>query len=63
MLSLCSNVIENGVQRFLRKLSKKAFDEEDLVLRTKELKLVWKNIQLNTDADKIGKCVSTCIRN
>lgn len=37
ILSLRGNVLENGMPRFFRRLSEGVFDEEDLILRTKEL--------------------------
>ncbi|SMF57526.1 alpha/beta hydrolase [Paenibacillus barengoltzii] len=37
VLSVRGNVLENGMPRFFRRLAMGVFDEEDLVLRTKEL--------------------------
>ncbi|UOE57853.1 alpha/beta hydrolase [Cytobacillus oceanisediminis] len=37
ILSGRGNVLENGMPRFFRRLSEGVFDEEDLILRTKEL--------------------------
>jgi len=37
VLSVRGNVLENGMPRFFRRLAEGVFDEEDLVLRTKEL--------------------------
>src|SRR5688500_4209157 len=37
-LSVRGNVLENGMQRFFRRLAEGVFDEEDLIVRTKELK-------------------------
>ncbi len=37
VLSVRGNVLENGMPRFFRRLAEGIFDEEDLVLRTKEL--------------------------
>ncbi|MBY6037814.1 alpha/beta hydrolase [Fictibacillus nanhaiensis] len=37
VLSVRGNVLENGMPRFFRRLSEGVFDEEDLILRTKEL--------------------------
>ncbi|MCC3376076.1 alpha/beta hydrolase [Cohnella sp. REN36] len=37
VLSVRGNVSENGMPRFFRRLAEGVFDEEDLVLRTKEL--------------------------
>ncbi|MBH0162436.1 alpha/beta hydrolase [Fictibacillus sp. 26RED30] len=37
VLSVRGNVSENGMPRFFRRLSEGVFDEEDLILRTKEL--------------------------
>lgn len=36
-LSVCGNVLENGMPRFFRRLAEGVFDIEDLVFRTKEL--------------------------
>lgn len=36
LLGLRGNVLENGMPRFFRRLAEGVFDEEDLVLRTKE---------------------------
>lgn len=38
VLSVRGNVLENGMPRFFRRLAMGVFDEEDLVLRTKELR-------------------------
>lgn len=38
VLSVRGNVLENGMPRFFKRLAEGVFDEEDLVLRTKELK-------------------------
>ncbi|MGZ7442592.1 alpha/beta hydrolase [Paenibacillus sp. TH7-28] len=37
VLSVRGNVLENGMPRFFRRLASGVFDEEDLVLRTREL--------------------------
>lgn len=37
VLSVRGNVLENGMPRFFRRLAEGVFDEEDLILRTKEL--------------------------
>jgi phospholipase/carboxylesterase len=37
VLSVRGNVLENGMPRFFRRLAEGIFDEEDLILRTKEL--------------------------
>lgn len=37
VLSIRGNVLENGMPRFFKRLAEGVFDEEDLVLRTKEL--------------------------
>ncbi|KQO10810.1 alpha/beta hydrolase [Paenibacillus sp. Leaf72] len=37
VLSIRGNVLENGLSRYFRRLAEGVFDEEDLVLRTKEL--------------------------
>ncbi|CAG7650149.1 alpha/beta hydrolase [Paenibacillus allorhizosphaerae] len=37
VLSLRGNVLENGMPRFFRRLAEGVFDEEDLVVRTKEV--------------------------
>lgn len=37
VLSIRGNVLEKGMPRFFRRLSEGVFDEEDLILRTKEL--------------------------
>lgn len=37
VLSVCGNVLENGMPRFFRRLAAGVFDEEDLIFRTKEL--------------------------
>ncbi|GAF67079.1 carboxylesterase [Bacillus sp. TS-2] len=37
LLGIRGNVLENGMPRFFRRLSEGVFDEEDLVIRTKEL--------------------------
>lgn len=37
VLSIRGNVLENGMPRFFRRLAEGIFDEEDLLLRTKEL--------------------------
>jgi phospholipase/carboxylesterase len=37
VLSVRGNVLENGMPRFFRRLAEGIFDEEDLVLRTREL--------------------------
>ncbi|MBU5670766.1 alpha/beta hydrolase [Paenibacillus brevis] len=37
VLSLRGSVLENGMPRFFRRLAEGVFDEEDLVLRTKEM--------------------------
>ncbi|WP_338553595.1 alpha/beta hydrolase [Paenibacillus sp. KS-LC4] len=37
VLSIRGNVLENGMSRYFRRLAEGVFDEEDLVLRTKEL--------------------------
>lgn len=37
VLGVRGNVLENGMPRFFRRLAEGVFDEEDLVLRTKEL--------------------------
>ncbi|MFD0959199.1 alpha/beta hydrolase [Paenibacillus chungangensis] len=37
VLSIRGNVLENGMARFFRRLAEGIFDEEDLVLRTREL--------------------------
>lgn len=37
VLSLRGNVLENGMPRFFRRLAEGVFDEEDLILRTKEV--------------------------
>ncbi|SHF71513.1 alpha/beta hydrolase [Ornithinibacillus halophilus] len=37
VLSVRGNVLENGMPRFFKRLAEGVFDEEDLVLRTKEL--------------------------
>ena len=37
ILSVRGNVLENGMPRFFRRLAEGVFDEEDLILRTKEL--------------------------
>lgn len=39
ILSVRGNVLENGMPRFFRRLSEGVFDEEDLIFRTRELKL------------------------
>jgi len=38
LLGVRGNVLENGMPRFFRRLAEGVFDEEDLVLRTEELK-------------------------
>ena len=38
VLSVRGNVLENGMPRFFKRLSEGVFDEEDLILRTQELK-------------------------
>lgn len=47
VLSVRGNVLENGMPRFFRRLAEGVFDEEDLLIRTKEL-----NEFLNGAADK-----------
>ncbi|SER98786.1 phospholipase/carboxylesterase [Gracilibacillus ureilyticus] len=37
ILSVRGNVLENGMPRFFKRLAEGVFDEEDLILRTKEL--------------------------
>lgn len=37
VLSVRGNVLENGMPRFFRRLAEGVFDEEDLLIRTKEL--------------------------
>src|SRR5699024_4101796 len=37
ILSVRGNVLENGMPRFFRRLAEGVFDEEDLIIRTKEL--------------------------
>jgi phospholipase/carboxylesterase len=37
VLSVRGNVLENGMPRFFKRLAEGVFDEEDLILRTKEL--------------------------
>jgi phospholipase/carboxylesterase len=37
VLSVRGNVLENGMPRFFRRLAEGVFDEEDLILRTREL--------------------------
>lgn len=37
VLSVRGNVLENGMPRYFRRLAEGVFDEEDLILRTKEL--------------------------
>lgn len=37
VLSVRGNVLENGMPRFFRRLAEGIFDEEDLIMRTKEL--------------------------
>lgn len=37
VLSVRGNVLENGMPRFFKRLAEGIFDEEDLILRTKEL--------------------------
>ncbi|CAG7635822.1 Putative hydrolase MhqD [Paenibacillus solanacearum] len=37
VLSLRGNVLENGMPRFFRRLAEGVFDEEDLIVRTKEV--------------------------
>jgi phospholipase/carboxylesterase len=37
LLSLRGNVLENGMQRFFRRLAEGVFDEEDVILRANEL--------------------------
>ncbi|KIL35508.1 carboxylesterase [Cohnella kolymensis] len=37
VLGLRGNVLENGMQRFFRRLSEGVFDEDDLIARTKEV--------------------------
>lgn len=37
VLSVRGKILENGMPRFFRRLSEGVFDEEDLILRTKEL--------------------------
>jgi phospholipase/carboxylesterase len=37
VLSVRGNILENGMSRFFRRLAEGIFDEEDLVLRTREL--------------------------
>jgi phospholipase/carboxylesterase len=37
VLSVRGNILENGMPRFFKRLAEGVFDEEDLVLRTKEL--------------------------
>lgn len=37
ILSVRGNVLENGMPRFFRRLAEGVFDEEDLIVRTKEL--------------------------
>ncbi len=39
VLSVRGNVLENGMPRFFKRLAEGVFDEEDLVFRTKELKV------------------------
>jgi len=47
VLSVRGNVLENGMSRFFKRLAEGVFDEEDLILRTKEL-----NDFLNEAAEK-----------
>lgn len=49
VLSVRGNVLENGMPRFFRRLAEGVFDEEDLILRTKEL-----NEFLDEAAEKYG---------
>lgn len=49
VLSVRGNVLENGMPRFFRRLSAGVFDEEDLILRTKEL-----NSFLDEAAERYG---------
>ncbi|MCU6713061.1 alpha/beta hydrolase [Paenibacillus sp. J5C_2022] len=49
VLSVRGNVLENGMSRFFRRLAEGVFDEEDLVLRTREL-----NDFLNSAASQYG---------
>lgn len=49
VLSVRGNVLENGMPRFFRRLAEGVFDEQDLILRTKEL-----NDFLDEAAEKYG---------
>jgi len=49
VLSVRGNVLENGMPRFFRRLEEGVFDEEDLIIRTKEL-----NDFLQVAADQYG---------
>lgn len=55
VLSVRGNVLENGMPRFFRRLSEGVFDEEDLILRTKELYdyLEWASQEYDFDKNKV----------
>jgi len=55
VLSVRGNVLENGMPRFFKRLAEGVFDEEDLILRTKELNefLVEAAIKYEFDRNEI----------
>ncbi|MDA7026754.1 alpha/beta hydrolase [Bacillus sp. CLL-7-23] len=52
VLSVRGNVLEHGMPRFFRRLAEGVFDEEDLIIRTKELNEFLDEAALKYDLDR-----------
>lgn len=52
LLSVRGNVLENGMPRFFKRLAEGVFDEEDLILRTKELNEFLDEASVKYDFDR-----------